>query len=279
MNDRHGALQHRFAFAGVSFRVRASRWELGAEYAALATDVAAQPTIADVTCEIDVVRGLPAGPRRVFSIEHDAAATQIASAELAATLSQSRPGHYGATARMAQNGADALVLGVAAAVHERHGGLNLHAAAIELDGRAVLFVGPSGAGKSTAAQLARGARVFAFDRVCVSRHAGAFTAFALPGGSPIDVPRSSQRALPVGAVFRIRQASGRPRIQPLTAAGALFALRESTEVTDPSAGAEERRIEAAARLSAAVPVAELHTVLGYSHLALLGASRPLHAIA
>jgi len=280
------ATQARFAFGGVTFTVLAARdvrWQLPPECARLAGDVsdaAGLPTIAQLSCEVELDPGLPEARARGITIEHDTAITRVASEELRAELIQIGPERYRARARIAEHGAGALALGLAAAINERQGGLQLHAAAIELDGRAVLFVGPSGAGKSTAVLLARGAPVFAYDRVAVSCQNGAFCAWSLPGGLRVAVPRSARRGLPLGAVFRIRQAYDEPRILPLTAARALFALRESTEVTDDSQLAEQRRLDAATALIAQVPVAELHTVLGSSHLALLRQQRGMqHAFA
>jgi hypothetical protein len=272
----------RFALGGVAFTMlpaRDVRWELPPECVQFAGDAAVQPTIAQLTCEVELDRALAAPPACGISIEHDKDVTRVASVELRAELIQLGPNRYHARARIAPDGAGSLALGLAAAIIERHGGLCLHAAAIELDGRAVLFIGPSGAGKSTAVLLARGAPVFAYDRVAVSCQNGAFHAFGLPAGSRVPGARSAHLALPLGAVFRIRRGEGVPRILPLTAARAMFALRESTEVTDPSQLAEQRRLDAATALLARVPVAELHTVLGRSHLSLLKLPGDQHATA
>ncbi|HKP60193.1 MAG TPA: hypothetical protein VJV78_25890 [Polyangiales bacterium] len=271
----------RFAFGGVAFTVLAARevrWQLPAECERLVSDVAAVPAIAQVICEVELDAALPDGPPRIISTEQGAASTHVSSEEFRVELIPIGPGRYRARARIAKTAAGALVLGLAAAINERQGGLSLHAAAIELDDRAVLFIGPSGAGKSTAVLLARGAAVFAYDRVAVSCQDGRYRAWSLPGGMQVAASHSARRELPLGAIYRIRQAHDRPQIKPLTAASALFALRESTQVTDTSELAEQRRLDVAQALLARVPVAELHTVLGSSHVALLQQRGEQHAL-
>jgi hypothetical protein len=202
----------------------------------------------------------------------------VVSRDLCAELEADGPGRYVASVRIPPlqpddsepQGPDAVVLGLSAAILEREGGLSLHAAAIELDGRAVLFVGPSGAGKSTAVRLARDCRSFASDRVNIAPDgAGGYVAWSLPGGSRVAVPESAHRRLPLAAILRVRQGHVAPRIAKLSAAQALFALRESMWLSDFSPTAEENRIDAATLLRARVQVGEIHTVLEHSHTALV----------
>jgi hypothetical protein len=75
--------------------------------------------------------------------------------------------------------------------------------------------------------------------------------------------------LPLAAILRVRHGQGAPRIEKLSAAKALFAVRESMWLSDLSPMAEEHRIDAAALLRGRVPVAEIHTVLAQTHTALL----------
>src|SRR5262245_42708454 len=99
MLDRPNA-QHRFAFAGVSFRVRAPRWELSEHYAGLTTDAGATLTVAEVECEVEAVH-LPAAPPRPFSIEHATDVTRIVSSRVDVELRQLAPRRYYASGRIA----------------------------------------------------------------------------------------------------------------------------------------------------------------------------------
>ena len=62
-----------------------------------------------------------------------------------------------------------------------------------------------------------------------------------------------------------------PGFQLLRGASALFALRESVEWADRSAGAEELYLRAVTDLSSQVRVAAIETVLGRDNLAVLRA--------
>lgn len=281
-----GHTRHAFAFGGVAFAIEAGggvSWRLWPEFESHLCDPDQFPVVARVTCLVTAdpaLRGARVWPRG-FTVERRAdtpGTTVVVSRDLHAEFEADGPGRYIASVRIAPpteddtepQGPDAVVSGLSAAILEREGGLSLHAAAVELAGQAVLFVGPSGAGKSTAARLADGCRVFAFDRVNVAADgSGGYVAWSLPGGKPEAVPTSAQRRLPLGAIFRVRRARGVPRIEKLSAAKALFAVRESMWLSDLSPLAEENRIDAATLLRARVPVAEIHTVLEHSHAALL----------
>jgi hypothetical protein len=277
---------HRLAFGGVAFGIEVAEavgWRLWPEFARHVCDADRYPVVARVECSVVVDAELPepcAKPRR-FTIERrgDTAETIVVLAHnLHAEIEADGPGRYIASVRIPPlvpgdaepQGPDAVLLGLSAAILEREGGISLHAAAIELDGRAVLFIGPSGAGKSTAARLAPGSRIFAYDRVNVGPdRAGGYVAWSLPGGTQVAVPTSAERQLPLAGIFRVRQSAGVPRVERLSAAKAMFAIRESMWLSDFSPSAEEARIDAAALLRAQVPVAELHTVLDCSHTTLL----------
>lgn len=275
---------HPFAFGGVAFEIAASdAIDFGSspEFARLiARDVAA-PVVAAVRCNVSVERSLPPPEHPGLQIERNRDTAIITHALVRAELRRVGVGRYEARARIASEAPrsshgttvrppDAALAAIAGAVVEQQGGLSMHAAAIELGGRAVLFIGPSGAGKSTAMQLVEGARVLAFDRVNLARDAsGAYIAWALPGGTRVDAPRASQASLPLAALLRVRRGRERPRIAETTGASAVFAIRESTEVGDRSAAGEALRLEAAAELATRCVIGEIHTVLGAPHRALL----------
>jgi hypothetical protein len=213
-------------------------------------------------------------------------------------LRQVGPRRYACAARIADgSGALTSLLNmVVAAIVQAEGGVVLHAAGIELDGRAVLFLGPSGAGKSTAATLTHGATMFAHDHVAVvvkpvageREHAvereGAVEsalawAYGLPGGSPARMAQTSHAVLPLAGVFRVFQPA--PHAQDTSSritrgelfggARALFIVREAVESADVSLEGEQARLNAAAAIAAArgVRVGALHTVLGESIAPLL----------
>ncbi|NOY90136.1 MAG: hypothetical protein GXP55_02925 [Deltaproteobacteria bacterium] len=157
----------------------------------------------------------------------------------------------------------ALLEGLTAAVLELSGGLVMHAAGVELDGKAYLFVGPSGAGKTTAAGQVFGGRSFTVDRValCISAHGA--EAWALPGGTKPDeiAPPSAHARLPLGGVLRVVQAS-RVLALELASHQALLVLRESILTTNSSQGAEERRLDAIQHFLSPAPIVRLEFGLG-----------------
>jgi hypothetical protein len=275
--------RHLFAFSGIAFEVLAdprARFQLPDTYLEHLDDGGHGPVLAKVICSAcsDPARQAAArvGDERALTFRHSGPHTQILSSIMLAEISEVGLGKYAAAARIAPNSssASALVFGMASAIVQRHGGLNLHAAAIELDGRAVLFLGPSGAGKSTAAGLS-GAPVFANDRVCVAPDdAGQFWAFSLPGGEPVaGASRSERRALPLAGCFRVRQApqGATPALRVSSGVSGLFALREAASSGDCGPTAENDLLQSIQRLCEQVPTFELHTVLDVPIAALLRA--------
>jgi hypothetical protein len=272
--------RHRFVFSGVAFEVLAdprARFQLPEAYREHVDD-ARGCVLAEVICSVsgDAARHatLPANESRALRFRHSGVQTQVTARDVLADLTEIGHGKYAAAVRIApsSHGASALALGVASAIVQRHGGFQLHAAAIELDGAAVLFLGPSGAGKSTAAGLS-GADVFANDRVCVAPDdAGVFWAFSLPGGDPVlGARRSAQRALPLAGCFRVRQAprSTQPSLFRADGVTGLFAVRAAANNPDGGATAEDDLLRSIQRMCMHVPVFELHTVLDKPIAALL----------
>lgn len=175
-----------------------------------------------------------------------------------------------------------------ALLHQR-GLLPLHANAVEIGGRAFLFIGRSGAGKSTLAAWFhdRGHRVLA-DDVCAISLEGA-QALAMPGvprlrlwkdaversgrssdafersfdgHDKFDVPTRVDpelRPLAVGACYildRSDEAEGEPRLDQLMGLDALDALVANTYrgAFVPLTGASERHVKACLALMKSVPV-------------------------
>jgi len=157
----------------------------------------------------------------------------------------------------------ALLEGLTAAVLELSGGLVMHAAGVELDGKAYLFVGPSGAGKTTATGQVFGARSFTVDRVAVRLSAHGAEAWALPGGTKPDelAPPSPHRLLPLGGILRVARGC---RVVALELAPhqAVLVLRESILTTRSTQASEERRLDAIQDLLHTTPIVRLESTLG-----------------
>ena len=147
------------------------------------------------------------------------------------------------------------------AILERCGGAVLHAAAIEIDGRALAFVGPSGAGKTTACGLT-GRPWFSRDRLAVAPTDDGWWAWPLAGGSvPPSSRASGLAALPLAGVLRVVQ-SDRTRLQVTQGVQSVLDVRSCCFVGDTDAKAEPNRLEVVENLCNQVPVGRLHTVLG-----------------
>jgi hypothetical protein len=109
----------------------------------------------------------------------------------------------------------------------RHGGLEVHACALEVEGRVLLFCGQSGAGKTTTALLwkrhRRGTRILSDDRVALRFRAGRPWAFGTPwhGIGRFALPDGR----PLAAVFFLEHGSDTAvsPLSPAAAAARLFA--------------------------------------------------------
>jgi len=108
-------------------------------------------------------------------------------------------------------------------------GLLIHASAVRIDDRAVMFCGPSDAGKSTMALLwaSAGATIIADDRVAIRRSEAGLLCF----GTPYD--RIGGKIYPTGtplaAVFSIGHGSSN-RVRTLTGVAAIMALVGNTMI-------------------------------------------------
>jgi hypothetical protein len=184
-----------------------------------------------------------------------------------ATLCRIAPQRYACSARISSNARalTALLRSIVAVIVQIEGGVTLHAAAVALQDRAVIYVGPSGAGKSTAAALTHGGRMFARDHVALMPQPdGSVLAYGLPGGKPAPMTETNQVVWPVAGIYRIMRDAqpSAPRGQLVSGAEALFTVREAIESADCSTSAESMRLAAASAIAAAVKIGTLHTVLG-----------------
>jgi hypothetical protein len=277
LSRTHG---QRFALGGVAFELLASMpstttFTLDPDAARYCFSSTSYPVIADVLCSVAVDDALFENDSPFGGLElADGAFAGLAHGELVlrgprvrATLCRIAPQRYACSARIASNAAalNALLRSIIAVIVQIEGGVTLHAAAVALNERAVIYVGPSGAGKSTAASLTNGGRMFARDHVALMPQPdGSVLAYGLPGGKPAPMMETEQVVWPVAGLFRImRDAQPRePRACLVSGAEALFTVREAIESADCSATAESMRLTAASAITSAVQVGTLHTVLG-----------------
>jgi len=272
---------HRFVFGGVAFELLG---DFPADVPVLPPDCAkhSRPGLdprasASVVCALHRDASLQdprSGPSslgntvRFEASDRSAGSLGLRATGMRAELEPVGPGHYAVTARVApkDDGMLALLRAVSAAVVQREGGLVLHAAGAEIEGRALLFVGPSGAGKSTALRQTERARCFAYDHVALLPGANGWMAWGLPGGTTARAPEASEIAFPLAAIARVRKASGiEPKLTALRASEALFAVRESVECADDSPGSEEAYLRAVTELCSNTQVHAIDTVLGRSN--------------
>ena len=216
-----------------------------------------------VACNVTVDPSLAEDPSETREIVFSGG--RLRTKGVRARLQRLGRGGWVATARVAPQplAIGRLLEGLSAAILEQAGGLLLHAAGVELDGLAYLFIGPSGAGKTTAAGQVFGARSFCVDRVAVAMRGDETRAFPLPGGTePVDgAPKSPHMSLPLGGVLRIVQAQALD-VRGMAPHEALMTLRESVFSADRDRTAENLRLDAVVRLVGRVPVARLETSLG-----------------
>ncbi len=173
---------------------------------------------------------------------------------------------------------------------QQRGGVVLHASAVNVGGRAMLFCGASGAGKSTlAAMLSDAGYPLLNDDVCSLTRDGAGRFVATPDGrmlklwsaslEQLDQPRrgaeiigrtdkfytlpanSDRTARPVGGIYLLGQlpAGEPPSQQRLGPARAMAALQENAYRPElvRAMGQEREYFQATARLCATVPVQQL----------------------
>jgi hypothetical protein len=277
LSRTHG---QRFALGGVAFELLAAMpstttLTLEPDAARYCSAPDRYPVIADVLCSVTIDDALFEHDRPYGSLElAEGAFAGLAYGELVlraprvqATLCRIAPQRFACSARIAGNARalTALLRSVVAVIVQIEGGVTLHAAAVALDDRAVIYVGPSGAGKSTAASLTHGGQMFARDHVALMPQAdGSVLAYGLPGGKAAPMAETEQLVWPLAGLYRIMRDAQPdvPRARIVSGAEALFTVREAIESADCSASAESMRLTAASAIARAVPVGTLHTVLG-----------------
>lgn len=143
---------------------------------------------------------------------------------------------------------DCFALGLLA-----HGGMMLHAAAVEYRGRAVCFSAPPGVGKSTLAERwvrLFGAEVLNDDKPALRRVDGGWRAWGTPWSGKTDLSRN--RSAPLAAVCFLFRGEANA-LEPLTAARALPLLLSQTPFRLERADMD-RLLQTADRLLREVPL-------------------------
>lgn len=265
-----------FVFGGVAFEICPApgvRWSIGAEHRLFAGGYATSPVAGHVHCVVSPAPELAEGFTREITWEWDGDIARVSTGRVRAELRRLSDGKYAATAFVvpSEAGCSALVTALTAAVVSREGGFVLHAAGVEIDGRAVLFIGPSGAGKTTAANHCHGARWFARDRAVVYPTPLGWYAAGMAGGSDGGDAWAVGTVFPLGGVFRVVQGTD-VRTSSLPPARAVATVRESMQLVVGRSTDERACLDAAVALIESAVLERLETTLGRD---LTPALRPL----
>lgn len=192
--------------------------------------------------------------------------TQLRASQVSGYVRRLKKGRYEAHVTAPEKdeaGINAGIASIASAIVEREGGLLMHAAAVEMDAAAVLFIGPSGAGKTTACSHMRGARWLAIDRVAVAEIDLRWWVWRLPWGNKagLTLDPSPLSHAPLAGILRVRQAE-RLHIQTCQRFQALMLIRESARSGAATVHREENLLIHGERLSRAHPIGILDFPLG-----------------
>jgi hypothetical protein len=256
-----------FVLGGVAFEMCPApgiSWTLGDEHRMFAGAYSISPVAGEVHAVVSPAPELRENIGREIRWQWDGDVAHLETGRVRAELRRLGRGRYAATALVVPDafGCSSLVTALTAAIVKREGGLVLHAAGVELDGRAVLFIGPSGAGKTTAANHCQGLRWIARDRAAIYPTPLGWYAAGMAGGDVIELPPASARVLPLGAIYRIGRGVETVAAVPLQGVDAIRALRESVQSIAASPIEESARLDAIVRVSDACTVGRLETCLG-----------------
>lgn len=130
------------------------------------------------------------------------------------------------------------------------GGLLAHSAAVDLDGRAILFAGPSGSGKSTIAgsALAAGLPVLSDDMNAVVAEAGRYRLEPLPFTGDLTPAQVSRRPASLAAIVMLEKGD-HESLRAMSAAQATSLLVRSAPYVNADRFREEQLMESAAHLA------------------------------
>jgi hypothetical protein len=227
-------------------------------------------TLAWAECELEPSADLPlvrrGGQAILWSWEASGQWGQTCTRDLQIELQRLGPRQFRVRARVPEDlgTLTSLLSAVAPPLLHALGGTVLHAASVELGGRAIAFVGPSGAGKSTACRHVAGARSFTLDRLAVAPGPSSWVACPLPGGKGWEdaVERSGHSLIPLAAVLRVMHCERAPQIGSCPRHRAVALLRQAAFHGDRSPLGELQLLEALEGLTGRVPVGTLGFALG-----------------
>lgn len=267
-----------FTFGGVAFEMCPApefEWNLGDEHRLFCGGYSTSPVAARVHCVASPAPELEASAGREIRWQWDGEVARVSTARARVELRRLASGCYAASATIvpSEAGCSALVTALTGTVIHREGGLVLHAAGVEIEGRASLFIGPSGAGKTTAANHCAGARWMARDRVAVYPTPLGWYAAGMAGGDPIELPRAPGRVFPIRSVSRILRAKERASIRPARPAEAVRYLRESLQTSKGGPEEEASCLDRLLAFHADLPLTLLETKMGEPLVPLLVARR------
>lgn len=261
----------RFVYGGVAFDVHTGpdlEWVMGKEHRRFRAPYGAGPVALDVRLSVARASGITVEGDRAIHWRWDGARVHASTRGASLEARELDRRKFAATALVDPDasGCSSLCTALVGVLLERAGGVVLHASAVEVDGRAVLFIGPSGAGKTTTANHCGGARWFAKDRAAVFPTHEGWQVAPMCGGDEVDLPVSAERILPLGGILRVERSSTRVSVRTKPSSGALTVLRESVQTAPTSPELEVMLMERLLQLASAARVGEIEARLGENPL-------------
>lgn len=262
-------LPERFVFGAVSFECSDAKLAKNLPITSFVmeslADVNTAPSVAHVTMEF--IPGVdPTDNHETIQWQWNGVRAHLQAGRVRGLLTACASGQYAARFEVPRLDADCLNAAVASAssaVVTHEGGLLVHAAAVDMDGKAVLFIGPSGAGKTTACSHMKGCTWLALDRVALVYVRDQWLAWRLPWGNKDGLQLRCSKAtfLPLAGILRVRQ-SDTLDIQTCSRWQAATILRESLRIGTANVREEEKMLECAERLNQRCPLGIIQVPLG-----------------
>lgn len=138
------------------------------------------------------------------------------------------------------------------------GGLLVHASAVDLDGRGLLFAAPSGGGKSTMAKMAlrAGYPVLSDDMVAVERFGGGYEVVSLPFTGDLSRSEISGSRVALGALVSLEKGTSET-VVPISRAEASALLARTAPYVNRDARLTELLLQRAGEITASIATVRL----------------------